>query len=75
MVPTRKPDVIGRAPTNRDFEKMRKIESEKWPEIVPMTELKAGYEETRHTYIPYKEDNEVYTHLRLNIFPGMSFLR
>lgn len=75
MAPCRKPDIIGRAPTNRDFEKMARLRTEEWPTIVPMTELQPGYEETRHTYIPYNEDIEMYTHLRLNIYPDGGIAR
>lgn len=77
MAPGRKPDVIGRAPSNRDFDKIARLKSQDWIEVVPLTELKPGYEETRYTYIQNTEFIEKYTHLRVNIFPdgGIARLR
>lgn len=77
MAPSRKPDAIGRAASNREFEKISRLKSQDWTEIVPVTELKPGYEDTRYTYIQNTEHLDKYTHLRINMFPdgGIARLR
>ena len=51
-------------------------QSEKWQTIIPMTELKPGYESSRMHYFEVDCDQN-FTHLRLNIFPdgGIARLR
>lgn len=75
MAPSRKPDVIGLAPSNRDFDKIQRLKSQEWTVIVPMTELKPGYDDTRHTYIHNTEHLSKYTHLRLNLHPDGGIAR
>lgn len=54
---------------------LRKVQStEKWIEIVKMTHLQAGYEDTRKTYINI-DSKDVVTHLRLNYFPDGGLAR
>ena len=48
--------------------------SENWETILPMTELKPGYENTRYHYFPI-DPSKTYTHLRLNIFPDGGIAR
>lgn len=75
MAPGRKPDVIGRAPSNRDFDKIARLKSNEWTTIVPITELKPGYNDTRFTYIENNEHFDKYTHLRLNLYPDGGIAR
>lgn len=48
--------------------------SEQWETLVPITELRPGYESTRLHYFPLKS-SKIYTHLRLNIFPDGGIAR
>lgn len=68
--------MMGRAASKSDFDKVSKLKSDSWTEIIPMTDLAPGYEASRHTYLTVKDDN-VYTHLRLNMYPdgGIARLR
>lgn len=75
MAPGRKPYAIGRAPSNRDFDKIARLKSNEWTTIVPMTDLQPGYEKTRHTYIHNTQFQDKYTHLRLNLHPDGGIAR
>lgn len=75
LAPGRKPDVIGRAPSNRDFDKISRLKSNEWTTIVSITELKPGYDDTRFTYIQNTEHLQKYTHLRLNLYPDGGIAR
>lgn len=75
MAPSRKPDVIGRAPSNRDFDKIHRLKSHEWATIVEMMELRPGYEDTRYTYIHNTDHLDKYTHLRLNMHPDGGIAR
>jgi allantoicase len=48
-----------------------------WTEILPMTSLKPGYEDTRMHYFMISDENQVrhVTHVRLNIFPDGGIAR
>jgi len=76
IIPERSEDMMGTACTKEMFKQMEQLHSEEWEELVPMTKLQSGYEETRHNYF-HIESNEIWTHLRLNIYPdgGIARLR
>ncbi|TMW56694.1 hypothetical protein Poli38472_006704 [Pythium oligandrum] len=67
---------MGRCATKDEEELARQLESEKWTEIVPFTELGPGYPETRHNLLR-TANHEPWTHLRLNMYPdgGIARLR
>ncbi|XP_074640540.1 allantoicase-like [Tubulanus polymorphus] len=65
---------IGTAADSEQFEEVDKLKSENWKTIVPMTKLRPGYLSTRHNYIPI-ENEERWTHLRLNMFPDGGIAR
>ena len=71
--PTRR-SKIGTACNNEELRKIDKLNSDHWDEVVEMTTMKAGYEETRKNYI-YVNSNEVYTHLRINMYPDGGIAR
>lgn len=75
MAPGRKPYVPGRAPSNRDFDKIGRLKSNEWTTIVPMTDLQPGYDKTRFTYVHNTEFPDKYTHLRLNLHPDGGIAR
>lgn len=75
MAPGRKPYAIGRAPSNRDFDKIGRLKSNEWTTILPMTDLQPGYEKTRCTHIHNTEFHDKYTHLRLNLHPDGGIAR
>ncbi|XP_014370334.2 allantoicase [Papilio machaon] len=72
----RRIEAIGTASSEDDLEQIEKLESDKWEEIVPITALQPGYEETRHNYQKVLSD-EAWTHIRVNMFPdgGIARLR
>lgn len=61
----------GVAATESQMKMSERLRSDTWTEIVSFREAGAGYEETRYTYAPVdrKYVNEVFTHVRLNIYP------
>lgn len=59
---------IGSACTEEELLQMDKLQTETWEEIVPITQLQPGYEETRKSHIPVTSE-KVVTHIRLNYFP------
>ncbi|XP_027696209.1 probable allantoicase isoform X2 [Vombatus ursinus] len=61
---------LGCAATAEEFEAIEKLESENWHCLVPMEELKPGYSGSNHNYFP-TSSHQRWTHLRLNIFPGI----
>lgn len=71
---SRKTDMLGRAASKSDFEKIFKLKSDLWKEVVSITSLAPGYEDTRYTYITIN-DNTVYTHIRLNMYPDGGIAR
>ncbi|KAK5644588.1 hypothetical protein RI129_005888 [Pyrocoelia pectoralis] len=75
-MPLRSSDMMGKAATSEMFESVKEFNSEKWSVILPMTELRPGYDETRHNFFPINSE-QVWTHVRLNIYPdgGIARLR
>ncbi|XP_044742781.1 allantoicase-like [Chrysoperla carnea] len=75
-IPSRDEDMLGKACTTEDIEQMKCLQLDQWTELIPIKPLNAGIEETRHNYFEI-DSNEVWTHLRLNIFPdgGIARLR
>ncbi|KAF5307651.1 hypothetical protein FQR65_LT06706 [Abscondita terminalis] len=75
-LPKRKPDMTGTAPTNEMITAVKKFNSDSWQELLPMTPLSSGAEETRHHYFTINS-NQAYTHIRLNMYPdgGIARLR
>ncbi|XP_061710905.1 allantoicase-like [Cydia pomonella] len=67
---------MGTACTENELEVVERLATNKWNEIVPITGLRPGYEETRLNYQKVLSD-EAYTHVRVNIFPdgGIARLR
>ncbi|XP_043272867.1 allantoicase-like [Venturia canescens] len=67
---------MGSSASEENLRKMAALKTECWETLVPMSDLKAGYEETRKSYFPLKS-RKSWTHLRLNIYPdgGIARLR
>ncbi|XP_039750148.1 allantoicase-like [Pararge aegeria] len=67
---------MGSACTECDLERVKQLSSDKWEEIVPITALRPGYEDTRMNYQKVVSD-EAFTHVRVNIYPdgGIARLR
>lgn len=61
--------MIGKGASQRDFDKVAKLRSDEWPEIVGRTELAPGNPETRHNFISSGHFLDAYTHLRVNLYP------
>lgn len=76
VVSGRRADMTGRAATKSDFDKVAKLNSDEWTELLSMTPLAAGYDATRHNYF-YIDTDQVCTHIRVNIYPdgGIARLR
>ncbi|KAK4875265.1 hypothetical protein RN001_011687 [Aquatica leii] len=70
----RKGDMIGTAATTEVLTNVQKINFEAWKEILPMTHLGAGNPDTRHNYFAIRS-NEVWTHVRLNMYPDGGIAR
>jgi len=64
---------LGGTSTPWDMEKFAS-KTKEWKEIVKMTQLQAGYEATRHTYISV-ESPETFNYLRLNYYPDGGLAR
>ncbi|VVC98531.1 unnamed protein product [Leptidea sinapis] len=75
VIPVRVPR-MGSACTDKDLAQVKKLRSEKWEEIVPITALRPGLEDTRMNYQKVVSD-ETWTHIRVNIYPdgGIARLR
>ncbi|XP_013184664.2 allantoicase [Amyelois transitella] len=73
LIPERKPQ-MGTACSEYNLEKIGHLNSDKWDEIVPMTPLRPGYEDTRFNYQKVVSD-ETWTHLRINIYPDGGIAR
>lgn len=70
----RRADMMGKAATKSDFEKVAKLKSDEWTHLLPMTPLNPGYEASRHNYFPI-DTEQVCTHIRVNIFPDGGIAR
>lgn len=68
--------MIGTACSQKDLENMAKLKSEEWAELLPVTELNSGYENSRHNFFAI-ESNEICSHIRVNMYPdgGIARLR
>ncbi|XP_069697543.1 allantoicase-like isoform X1 [Periplaneta americana] len=65
---------LGGAATPEMLKILSKLGSENWKEIIPMTSLCGGYQDTRHNF--HAVDNkESWTHVRLNIYPDGGIAR
>lgn len=67
---------LGAACTAVEAQAVDALRTAEWTELLPMTELRPGYEETRRNHIAV-DRNDVCTHLRINIYPdgGIARLR
>ncbi|CAH0725354.1 unnamed protein product, partial [Brenthis ino] len=67
---------MGSACSKCDLKRVEQLNSDKWEEIVPITALRPGYEESRMNYQKVLSD-EAWTHIRVNIYPdgGIARLR
>lgn len=76
VVSGRRADMMGRTASKSDFDKVAKLKSDEWMELLSMTPLAPGYDATRHNYFPIDTD-QVCTHIRVNIYPdgGIARLR
>ncbi|KAG7308268.1 hypothetical protein JYU34_006950 [Plutella xylostella] len=74
QIPKRKSE-MGSAAAASDLKQMNDL-SRDWPEIVPRTPLRPGYEDTRMNYRNVTSGGP-YTHIRVNIYPdgGIARLR
>ncbi|XP_075971848.1 putative inactive allantoicase [Anticarsia gemmatalis] len=75
-LPNRAASKMGTAANKYEFEQIERLNSDKWDEIVPVTALRPGYEETRLNFQKVLSDDP-YTHIRVNIYPdgGIARLR
>lgn len=73
---SRRDTQMGSACSECDLERVKQLRSDKWEEIVPITALRPGFEESRMNYQKVLSD-ESWTHIRLNIYPdgGIARLR
>uniref|UniRef100_A0A3B4YDD0 Allantoate amidinohydrolase n=1 Tax=Seriola lalandi dorsalis TaxID=1841481 RepID=A0A3B4YDD0_SERLL len=69
-------DRTGMAASDSQLAAVAKLESEAWPELVGVSELRPGYSDCCHNYFKVNFNRRV-THLRLNMYPdgGISRLR
>ncbi|CAG9794965.1 unnamed protein product [Diatraea saccharalis] len=67
---------MGSACGRYELDEIERLKSDKWEEIVPVTALRPGYEETRLNFQKVLSD-EAWTHIRVNIYPdgGIARLR
>uniref|UniRef100_A0A1Q3FQZ1 Allantoate amidinohydrolase n=1 Tax=Culex tarsalis TaxID=7177 RepID=A0A1Q3FQZ1_CULTA len=75
-IPERGREMMGTACSEKDLQLMAALETDRWTEIIEMTPLKPGYEDTRKQYFSVTSD-QVFSHLKVNIFPdgGIARLR
>ncbi|XP_028043974.1 allantoicase-like [Bombyx mandarina] len=75
LIPVRHP-TMGSSCSAQDMELITRIHSDEWQEIVPVTVLRPGYEDTRFNYQKVVNDDS-WTHIRVNIYPdgGIARLR
>lgn len=67
---------MGSACTNEEHSIVARVDSDQWCDLVPMTKMRPGYEETRKNYVTV-DSNDVVTHIRVNMYPdgGIARLR
>nr|XP_014350414.1 PREDICTED: probable allantoicase isoform X3 [Latimeria chalumnae] len=63
-------DRIGTAASEEELEAVKKLKSDSWTILVPMTELKPGYIDCSHNYFSVNSQQR-WTHIRLNVYPGL----
>ncbi|KAJ3037686.1 hypothetical protein HDV00_001408 [Rhizophlyctis rosea] len=64
-VPLVRRSEMGSSATVEELAAAEKIGSDKWVEVLPVTQLKPGYEATRRHMLPARESGKAWTHLRL----------
>lgn len=76
-IPARGREMIGTACSKNELDVMEALKSDEWTEVIGMTPLKPGYEETRRQYFTVEDQNDAFSHLRVNIYPdgGIARLR
>ncbi|XP_025071995.1 probable allantoicase [Alligator sinensis] len=67
-------DRIGTAASDEEFEAVKKMKSEEWNFLVPMTELKPGSLDTSQSYFS-AHSKQRWTHVRFNIYPDGGIAR
>ncbi|XP_008549302.1 allantoicase [Microplitis demolitor] len=65
---------LGTAASKEARAQIARLKSEEWTIIVPQTELSPGYEKTRRQYFN-SNSSELWTHLRLNLYPDGGIAR
>lgn len=65
---------MGKACSTEEMRAVSRLKSEKWLELMESTKMRPGYAETRKNYI-YINCNEVFSHLRINIYPDGGIAR
>lgn len=67
---------MGRASSKEEIKLASRLGTDLWPEIIAMTNLKPGTNETRKNYLSVSS-NDVFSFIRVNIYPdgGMARLR
>ncbi|XP_063771535.1 probable inactive allantoicase [Pseudophryne corroboree] len=65
---------LGTAASEKDFNAVEQLHSEKWDYLLEMTELKPGYPDCCHNYFQVTS-RERWTHIRLNIYPDGGIAR
>ncbi|KAI0222635.1 Allantoicase [Lamellibrachia satsuma] len=75
-VELRRPPGNGTAASKEEFERIERLKSENWLELLPTSSLKPGYTATCHNYFQI-DCRERVTHVRLNVYPdgGVARLR
>lgn len=74
LIPSRKINSIGTACSLEMDDQVKRLGSDKWNEIISMTELQPGYTESCHNFHEVSSI-EIWTHLRLNIYPDGGIAR
>nr|XP_014350413.1 PREDICTED: probable allantoicase isoform X2 [Latimeria chalumnae] len=67
-------DRIGTAASEEELEAVKKLKSDSWTILVPMTELKPGYIDCSHNYFSVNSQQR-WTHIRLNVYPDGGIAR
>jgi allantoicase len=65
---------MGLCASEEEWSAVKQLQTERWPTLVPLTPLGAGYEETRRTMFTINS-NEVISHLRVNMGPDGGIAR
>ncbi|XP_063228579.1 allantoicase-like isoform X2 [Bacillus rossius redtenbacheri] len=68
---------LGTAATPQVMEQVERLQSHAWREVLPRSALRPGRADSRHHYLPAQRAHEVWSHVRLNLFPdgGVARLR